>query len=185
MLRALDDDPDPLADEAERTLDGGRCKIDFLKQPLSDDWTECCVQQLLATRANAAASLACFGSCLVSLGAWAGQHYQFQDSTAELWKARLHRLVQDGQATAIRQHFQKWYPFAVDAFGADGSDNEERYCEMGIKTALNGHIRQIFIDTLAVDIGDLGLGSLDVLRGHRASYERFERPERHSQKLSV
>jgi 1,2-phenylacetyl-CoA epoxidase catalytic subunit len=185
MLRALGQDPDPLADEAERTLAGGQYKVDFLKQPLSDDWSECCAQQLLACRVNAVASLACFGSCLVPLGAWAGQHYEFQDGTAELWKARLKVLVEHGHAASIRQHLERWYPLAVDVFGGDGSANEERYCELGIKTALNGHVRQIFIDALAVDMNELGLGGLDFYQGRRARYAQFARPERQPDKLSV
>ena len=42
----------PVADEAERTLEGGRYKVDFLRQPLGYDWVESCPQQMLAARAN-------------------------------------------------------------------------------------------------------------------------------------
>ncbi|HEX6513820.1 MAG TPA: Phenylacetic acid catabolic protein [Chloroflexota bacterium] len=175
MLRDLGEDPDPIADEAERTLDGAGWKVDFLKQPLSSDWAECCVQQLLATRANAVASLACFGSCLAPLGAWAGQHYQFQTETFELWKARCLAL---NDRAALQQALDKWYPSAVDVFGADGSANEERYCQLGIKTAQNGHVRQIFIDFMAQDVADVGLRAPDLYRGARAAYRPFARPER-------
>ena len=185
LLRALGEDSDALAEEAERTQQGGLHKVDFLKQPLGDDWTECCVQQWLATRANAAASLACFGSCLVPLGAWAAQHYKFQADAAELWKARVRALVEQGQRDAVQAALERWYPYAVDVFGADGSANEERYAELGIKTAQNGHIRQIFIDLLAPDLAELGLRAPDLYQGARASYLPFTRPERAATAVSA
>ena len=177
MLRDLGDDPDPMAEEAERTLEGGGSKVDFLKQPLSYDWTECCVQQLLATRANAATSLACFGSCLVPLAAWAAQHYKFQTDTAGLWKARTRALVAAGQRAAAEAALGKWYPLAVDVFGSDGSSNEERYCELGVKAAQNGHVRQIFIDVIAADLAELGLSGPNLYAGRRAQYAPFKRPK--------
>ena len=178
LLRALGEDPDRVAEEAERTLDGGRWKVDVLKQPLSYDWVECSVQQLLATRASAVASLACFGSCLVPLAAWAGQHYKFQTDTSELWKARVRDLIQSGQRETVQAALEHWYPYAVDVFGADGSVNEERYCELGIKTAQNGHVRQIFIDFVEGDLAELGLRAPDLYSGVRARYEPFRRPEK-------
>ncbi|GEM_PF-1115730 len=177
LLRELGDDPNPVADEAERSLDGGRWKLDFLKQPLSYDWAECCLQQLLAARASAIASLACFGSCLVPLGAWAGQHYEFQTDTFELWQARCHELVSSGRREALQAALDKWYPYAVDVFGAPGSTNEERWCELGIKTARNGHVRQIFIDLVQQDVAALGLRMPDPYRGVRGGYTAFPRPE--------
>ncbi len=178
LLRALGEDPDPIADEAERTLEGGQWKVDLLKQPLSYDWVECSVQQLLAMRASAIASLACFGSCLVPFAAWAGQHYKFQTDTSELWKARVRDLIRDGQREAVQSALECWYPYAVDVFGADGSANEERYCELGIKTAQNGHVRQIFSDLIERDLAELGLRAPDLQRGVRAHYEPFRRPEK-------
>lgn len=168
MLRALGEDPDPVADEAERTLDGGRWKVDFLKRPLGYDWLECCVQQLLASRANAVSSLACFGSCLVPFGAWAGQHYKFQMDTAEQWKGHLRELLENREA--LQTALDSWYPLALDVFGADGSANEARYCELGIKTAANAQVRQIFVETLARDAADLGLRAPEPYRGARLSY---------------
>jgi 1,2-phenylacetyl-CoA epoxidase catalytic subunit len=174
LLRALGEDADAVAEEAERTLEGGQWKLDFLKQPLSFDWTECCVQQWLAARAGAIASLACFGSCLVPLGAWAGQHYIFQASVCEAWKARCAAIAdRDALQTALDQ----WYPYAVDVFGADGTDNEARYCELGIKTAQNAHLRQIFVDFMAQEIADLGLRAPDLYQGARRRYQPFARPE--------
>jgi len=175
MLRGLGEDPDPVADEAERSLVGGRWKVDFLKQPLSFDWVECCLQQLLATRANAIASLACFGSCLAPLGAWAGQHYKFQTEAFELWKARC-RAIPDRQE--LQTALDAWYPYVVDIFGAESSANEERYCALGIKTAQNAHIRQIFVDFIAQDLADLGLRAPNLHQGARARYSPFVRPEK-------
>lgn len=175
LLRGLGEDPDPVAEEAERSLEGGRWKVDFLKQELSFDWVECCVQQLLATRANAVASLACFGSCLVPLGAWAGQHYAFQTEMFEQWKARVRSLAGDPDVQAA---VDRWYPFALDVFGAPGSANEEAYCRLGIKTAQNAHVRQVFVDFMSADLADLGLTVPDPYRGLRQRYVPFARPER-------
>ncbi|MFI5266550.1 MAG: Phenylacetic acid catabolic protein [Chloroflexota bacterium] len=172
MLRGLGEDPDPVAEQAERTIEGGQWKVDFLKQPLSFDWTECCVQQLLATRANAISSLACFGSCLVPLGAWAGQHYKFQSDASELWKARC-AAIDDHDA--LQTALDAWYPHAVDVFGAGGSANERRYCELGIKTAQNAHLRQIFVDFMAQDMADLGLRAPDPYQGARGGYQSYRK----------
>jgi 1,2-phenylacetyl-CoA epoxidase catalytic subunit len=160
-----------VADEAERTLEGGRWKVDFLKQPLSYDWMECCVQQFLATLANAVASLACFGSCLVPFGAWAGQHYKFQADACEQWKVRLRQLVEGGQRDAAQSALDGWYPYALDVFGADGSANEDRYCELGIKRAQNAHVRQIFADVARISLGQVGLQIANPYQGARARYE--------------
>jgi ring-1,2-phenylacetyl-CoA epoxidase subunit PaaA len=178
VLRALGDDPDPVADEAERTLDGGRHKVAFLKQPLSYDWVETCPQQMLWARANAISSLACFGSCLVPFAAWAGVHYRTHTGFFEAWRERTRALLAAGHRDAVQAAVDKWYPHAVDVFGADASPNEERYCQLGIKTAQNAHVRQIFIDFVADDLAALGLRPPALYQGHRARYAHFPRPER-------
>lgn len=178
LLRALGDDPDPIADEAERTLEGGRYKVDFLKQPLPDDWVETCPQQMLWARTNAIASLACFGSCLAPFAAWAGMHYRAHTAFFEAWRERTRQLIAAGHGAAVEAAIAKWYPYALDCFGADGSPNEERYCELGIKTAQNGHVRQIFIDFVTQDLAELGLRGPDPYQGVRARYHPFPRPER-------
>jgi 1,2-phenylacetyl-CoA epoxidase catalytic subunit len=178
LLRALGEDPTPLADEAERTLEGGRHKVDFLKQPLGFDWIETCPQQMLWARANAVSSLSCFGSGLVPLAAWAAVHYQGQMGLFEQWRERTRGLVAAGHGAAVQAAVEKWYPYAVDVFGRDGSANEERYCALGIKTAQNGHVRQIFVDFVAQDLADLGLRAPDPYQGVRARYTPFPRPER-------
>ena len=178
FLRALGEDPNPIADEAERTVEGGRYKVDFLKQPLGYDWLETCPQQLLAARANAISSLASFGSCLVPFAAWSAVHYRDQTALAESWKRRTKGLIAAGHRDAIQAAVDKWYPYAVDVFGRDGSPNEERYCDLGIKTAQNGHVRQIFVDFLARDLADLGLRTPDLYQGVRARYQPFPRPEK-------
>jgi 1,2-phenylacetyl-CoA epoxidase catalytic subunit len=177
MLRALGEDPNPLADEAERTLDGGRAKVNFLKQPLGYDWVETCPQQLLWALANAASSLACFGSCLVPFAAWAGMHYATHQRFADAWRERTRGLIAAGCGAAVQRAVDQWFPYAVDVFGQPGSPNEERYCELGIKTALNGHVRQVFIDGVERELADLGLRAPDVYQGVRARYTRFARPE--------
>ncbi len=178
FLRALGEDPNPIADEAERTVEGGRYKVDFLKQPLGYDWVETCPQQMLAARANAISSLASFGSCLVPFAAWSAVHYRDQTALAERWKERTRELIAAGHRDAVQTAVDKWYPYAVDVFGRDGSPNEERYCELGIKTAQNGHVRQIFVDFLAQDLADLGLRAPDLYQGVRHRYQPFPRPEK-------
>jgi 1,2-phenylacetyl-CoA epoxidase catalytic subunit len=178
FLRALGEDPNPIADEAERTVEGGRYKVDFLRQPLGYDWVETCPQQMIATRANAISSLASFGSCLVPFAAWSAVHYRDQTALFEWWKERTRGLIAAGHRDAVQAAVEKWYPYAVDVFGRDGSPNEERYCELGIKTALNGHVRQIFVDFLARDLADLGLRAPDLYQGARARYQPFARPEK-------
>ncbi|HLH26688.1 MAG TPA: Phenylacetic acid catabolic protein [Chloroflexota bacterium] len=178
FLRALGEDPDALADEAERTLAGGRAKVDFLKQPLGDDWVETCPQQMLWARANMLSSLACFGSCLVPFAAWAGMHYRAHEGFFAAWRERTRGLLAAGHHEAVQAAVDKWYRYAVDVFGRDGSPNEERYCALGIKTAQNGHVRQIFIDFVAQDLADLGLRAPDLYQGVRARYAPFPRPER-------
>jgi 1,2-phenylacetyl-CoA epoxidase catalytic subunit len=180
FLRALGEDPDPIADEAERTLAGGRYKVDFLKQPLGDDWVETCPQQMLWARANQLSSLACFGSCLVPFAAWAGMHYRAHEGFFDAWRERTRELIAAGHRDAVQVAVDQWYPYAVDVFGLDGSPNEEHYCELGIKTAQNGHVRQIFIDFMAQDFADLGLRAPDLYQGVRARYAPFPRPERTS-----
>ena len=96
FLRALGEDPTPIADEAERTVAGGRYKVDFLKQPLGYDWVETCPQQMLAARANACSSLASFGSCLVPFAAWSAVHYRDQTALCERWKERTRGLIAAG-----------------------------------------------------------------------------------------
>ena len=172
LLRGLGEDPDPVADEAERTLEGGRWKVDALKQELSFEWAECCVQQLLATRANAVASLACFGSCLAPLGAWAGQHYAFQSDACEQWKARLRDVQGRDAAQAV---LERWYPLALDVFGAEGSANEEAYCRLGVKSSQNIQVRQVFVDFIGRDLADVGLRAPDLWQGARGRYQGFTR----------
>ncbi len=157
MLSALGVDPDPIADEAERTLTGGRYKVDFLKQPLPETWTDICLQQWIAARASQAASLATFGSCLVPLAVWSGIHYEGQEGIANQWLKRLEGLDRPSVRDAGLRILGHWYPHALRVFGSDGSANEEAYCRAGIKTASNHQVRGIFVELLGRDAAALGL----------------------------
>jgi len=157
MLAPLGVDPDPIADEAERSLTGGQHKVDFLKQPLPETWTDICLQQWIAARASQTASLATFGSCLVPLAVWSGIHYEGQEKIADQWLKRIQGLDRAGVREAGPRILGHWYPHALRVFGADGSTNEEAYCRAGIKTASNRQVRAIFVDLLGRDAAALGL----------------------------
>ncbi len=172
ILTSLGVNPDPLADEAERNCEGGRHKVDFLKQPLPESWMEICVHQLIATRASQAASLATFGSCLIPLAVWSGIHYEGQETLAATWLSRARGF----DATELRATGQRVvdaaFPHALDVFGADDSANEARYCKSGVKTASNAQVRAIFVDLLRADLSALGLTMPDASRGARSSYRK-------------
>lgn len=170
ILTGLGIDPNPLADEAERSREGGKHKVDFLKQPLPETWAEICIHQLIATRAQQAASLATFGSCLIPLAVWSGIHYEGQETLAAAWLARARSfapalLKERGQAVV-----DTGFAHALDVFGADDSANEARYCASGVKTASNAQIRAIFVDLMGADLAALELSMPDPSRGVRNSY---------------
>ena len=171
MLKALAVDPDPVADESERTREGGRFKVDFLKQSMPQEWAPICVHQLVAARAAQAASLATFGSCLIPLAVWSGIHYEGQEALAAVWLQRARAL----DPAQLREHGQRVidaaFPHALDVFGSDESANEARYCGTGIKTAANRQVRRIFVDLFARDAAALGLAMPDPSRGKRATYK--------------
>lgn len=171
ILAGLGVDPNPLADETERTLAGGKHKVDFLKQPLPQSWTGICVHQLIAARAAQAASLATFGSCLIPLAVWSGLHYEGQAGLAENWLQRARgfgraALHEDGQRVVDQA-----FAHALDVFGGDGTANEERYCRTGVKTAANRQVRSIFVDLLRRDLSQLELSMPDPGRGVRRTYK--------------
>lgn len=157
MLAALKVDPDPIADEAERSLEGGRYKVKFLKQPMPAEWPEICLQQLIATRTAQAASLATFGSCLVPLAVWSGIHFEGQDALASQWLTRLRSLDPSALLKAAERVVEPWTSHALAVFGAAGSANEKAYCNAGIKTAANAQVRGIFADLLGRDLSALRL----------------------------
>lgn len=171
ILAGLGVDPNPLADESERSLAGGKHKVDFLKQPLPPSWEEICVHQLIAARTAQAASLATFGSCLIPLAIWSGVHYEGQEALAANWLQRAQvfdrKIVQERVQRIVDQAF----PHALDVFGGNDTANEERYCGAGVKTAANGQIRGIFVDLLARDLSQLGLSMPDPSRGVRGRYK--------------
>lgn len=167
ILPGLGVDPDPIAEEAERSREGGRRKVDFLRQALPASWLEISVHQLIATRAQQAASLATFGSCLVPLAVWSGIHYEGQARLAAAWLARTRgfppaELRDQGQPVVDAA-----FPHALDVFGADASDNEARYCAGGVKTATNAQVRGIFVGLIREDLATLGLTLPDPARGVR------------------
>lgn len=170
MLRDLGVDPDPVADESERTHEGGRFKVDFLKQPMPREWAPVCVHQLIAARTAQAASLATFGCCLIPLAVWSGLHYEGQQRLAAMWLQRARELA----PALLREHGQRVVdattPYALDVFGADDSANEARYCSDGIKTAANRQVRRIFVDLFGRDAAALGLAMPDPARGKRVTY---------------
>lgn len=170
ILRALGVDPDPVADEVERSLPGGRYKVDFLKQAMPQSWEEICFQQLIAYRASQVASLATFGSCLIPLAVWSGLHYEAQESLANAWLARAKGF----DARSVREQGQRmldaWFPHALDVFGGDDSANEEEYCRFRVKTASNSQVRDIFVDVIARDAAELGLAMPGRTAGKRSRY---------------
>jgi 1,2-phenylacetyl-CoA epoxidase catalytic subunit len=178
MLRGLGIDPNPLADEAERSPQSGRYKLEFLKRPLPKSWEEICSKQLLAARAAAVGSLTTFGSCLIPLAAWSGLHFEGESNFAEAWKERLKPMVHAGGRELCQRAVDEWYPYAVDLFGGDGTKNEMEYCNLGIKTATNAHVREIFLELVERDLGELGLKMPEARHGKKATYRPFVRPER-------
>ncbi len=170
MLVGLGVDPNPLADEAERSREGGKRKVDFLKQPLPESWAGICVHQLVATRASQAASLATFGACLIPLAVWSGIHYEGQERLAGDWLARARGF----DPTLLRAEGQKVvdaaFPYALDVFGANGSANEAGYCRSDVKTAANAQVRGIFVGLLGEDLAALELTLPDPSRGVRNRY---------------
>jgi 1,2-phenylacetyl-CoA epoxidase catalytic subunit len=177
LMRGLGIDPNPLADEAERSPQSGRYKLEFLKRPLPKTWEEICVKQLLAARAAAVGSLATFGSCLIPLAAWSGLHYEGESNFAEAWKERLKPIIHTGGGELCQRAVTDWYPDAVDLFGGDGTKNELEYCNLGIKTATNAHVREIFLEFVERDLGELGLRMPEARHGRRAKYRASVRPE--------
>ncbi len=172
MLRALGVDPNPVADEAERTREGGRHKVDFLKQAMPPSWEEICIHQLVAARASQAASLATFGSCLIPLAEWSGRHNAAQDSLAMTWLARAQGIDRGLVRKVGQPVLDQCFPYALDLFGGDDTTNELEYCKAGVKTAANRQVRGIFVDMLGRDMALLGLAMPDAGRGVRASYRR-------------
>lgn len=169
ILAALGVDPDPIADDAERSLTGGKHKVDFLKQPLPGTWTDICLQQWIAARASQTASLATFGSCLVPLAVWSGIHYDGQERIASQWLQRIQAIDRASVREAGPRILGHWYSHALRVFGADGSANEAAYCNAGIKTASNRQIRGIFADLLGRDADGLGLALPDDSRSRQAA----------------
>jgi 1,2-phenylacetyl-CoA epoxidase catalytic subunit len=177
LLQRLGVNPDPLADAAERSLSGGRHKVDFLKQPIPEGWVAIAAHQLIAARVAQAASLATFGSSLVPLAVWSGRHFEAQAAIADAWRRRLDE-VPDTAATraTVEEVVAQWYPLALDAFGGDDTANEAAYCAAGLKTAANGHVREIFVDLLRRDLEGLKLPLPSARRGRRHNYAPFARP---------
>ena len=170
MLRKLDVDPNPIADEAERTLDGGRYKVDFLKQPLPATWEGIGVQQLVAARVAQAAALASFGSPVVPLAVWSGVHYDTQEKIAENWLERLKQAPIWSVQSQGQHALDLCLSRALDVFGADESKNETAYFKAGLKTASNSEVRRIFVEMISEDLATLGLRAGDTSKGSRASY---------------
>jgi 1,2-phenylacetyl-CoA epoxidase catalytic subunit len=170
MLRQVDVDPNPIADAAERTLDGGSCKVDFLKQPLPATWEGVAVQQLVAARVAQAASLASFGSALIPLAVWAGVHYDGQEGLAQAWLQRLQQAPTWAVRAQGQQALDLCYSRALDCFGGDDSANEAAWFKAGLKTASNAEVRRHFVELLAEDLATLGLKAGDPSRGSRARY---------------
>ena len=172
LLRRLGVDPNPVADEAERTQTGGKYKVDFLKQPMPATWAEICFHQLVAARLAQVASLALFGSSLIPLGVWAGRHYEAQEALANLWLARAAGLDRSVARDVGQPVVDACFPYALDAFGGDDTPSEETYCNSGVKTAANSHVRRIFVDVMGRDLAGLGLKLPDPTRGVRGTYKR-------------
>jgi 1,2-phenylacetyl-CoA epoxidase catalytic subunit len=170
MLRSLGVDPNPIADEAERTLEGGRLKVDFLKQPLPATWEGIAVQQLVAARAAQAASLASFGAALIPLAVWAGLHYDGQEQIAADWLARLKAAPMWAVHAQGQQALDLCYSRALDVFGADDSASEAAWFGAGLKTASNAQVRGIFVELIRSDLEQLGLRLPPAFKGARATY---------------
>lgn len=174
MLRKLDTDPNPIADQAERTLSGGVHKVDFLKQEMPRTWEGMAVHQYVAARAAQAASLASFGSSLVPLAVWAGVHYDQQEKVALAWLDRLQKASRHAVHSQGQQALDACLPYALDVFGADDSVNQAAYFAAGLKSTSNAEVRRLFVEMLREDLPLLGLRLPDLTRGVRQSYARSE-----------
>jgi 1,2-phenylacetyl-CoA epoxidase catalytic subunit len=146
--------------------------VDFLKQPMPATWAEICFHQLVAARLAQVASLALFGSSLIPLGVWAGRHFEAQESLANLWLARAAGLDRSVARDVGQPVVDACFPYALDAFGGDDTQSEETYCNSGVKTAANSHVRRIFVDVMGRDLAGLGVNVPDPTRGVRATYKR-------------
>ena len=170
MLRKLKVDPNPLADEAERTLTGSKNKVEFLKQKLPGTWAGIAVQQLVAARVTQAATLATFGSSVIPLAVWSGVHYDEQERLAETWLSRIKDIAPWEIQSLGQEALDQCFPYALDAFGANDSSNENAYFEAGLKTASNKTVREMFIKMIVEDLQSVGLKIPSLTQGARKTY---------------
>lgn len=163
VLPELGIEPEPLRLEAESSLGAGK-KLRLVTVPISS-WTDGLVFRFLYGRVLHGQLAGMVGSNLIPLANVAQKLYFsfcLRDWPADLGSPLLEivqRAIQEDGMGPVRQAIDKWWPYAVDSFGAPGGKNETEYLELGIKTRTNAKCRQLFIDAAAADFHSLGLSA--------------------------
>jgi len=161
LLPDLGVDPEALREEAESSLGAGR-KLRLDTVPI-ESWNDGLVLRMLYGLVLTGQLAATIGSNYLPY-ANVVQKLYFKQSLAD-WPAqvgspqqhRVARAIEEDGLDAVQTVVNRWWPVALDSFGADGSANEKRYLALGLKTRPNAMCRALFLERARATFDELGL----------------------------
>ncbi len=161
MLKDLGMDAEALRREAESSRTAGR-KLQLLTVPI-ESWNDGLMQRFLYSHVLLGQLPALVSSNYIRLANIAQK--LMMDNCLLEWPqqvgtphcARLERAIAEDGRDVLQAALEKWWPIAMNSFGRPGSDNEQAYIRLGIKTRTNATCRQLFLDTVTRDLKHLSL----------------------------
>ncbi|MDF1818803.1 MAG: hypothetical protein P1U54_09195 [Immundisolibacteraceae bacterium] len=161
LLPDLGVEPEAMREEAEASLTSGRkLRLDTIQL---ESWNDGLVYRMLYGLVLTGQLSATIGSNYLPYSNIAQKLYFkhcLSDWPGKVGSPHLGRVataIEEDGVDALQAVVDRWWPLAIDSFGADGSANEKKYMELGLKTRPNAMCRELFVERATATFDQLGL----------------------------
>lgn len=161
VVPSLGLDPEVLREEAEKSVSAGR-KLEMVTVPF-ESWTDGLVFRYLYGVVLTAQLSAIIGANYVPYANWAQETYfsfcltKWPTPVGSPHFARIKRAIEEEGIGKVQTYVDRMWPRTIKSFGTDGSTNEAKYLELGLKTRSNAMCRRLFLDLITEDFKQFGL----------------------------
>jgi 1,2-phenylacetyl-CoA epoxidase catalytic subunit len=149
-------------------------EIELFRNPLAyGSWIAHNVRRIFSERAGGYASIASLGSTYLPWAIWNARNFMDEGIVHSRDSAEnLKALIDAGHREEIQQRFNKLFPWGIDMFGANDSENNRTYVKWGVKTLTNRECRALWLLSLQEDAEFAGLEMPgDPYQGVRTRYD--------------
>lgn len=176
VAKSLGGDPYPIVRKSRSAKMEERSQVrelELFRNPKAyGSWIAHNVRRIFSERAGGYASIASLGSTYLPWAIWNARNFLDEGITHSRDSAENLKALDPGQRRDVQQRFNELYPWGLDMFGSNDSENNRTYIKWGVKTLTNRECRALWLLSLTEDAEFAGLQMPeDLYQGARGRYD--------------